>query len=248
MTWRIIAVLTTILTLVVNGLATALPLNGLTTAEISDSFSVFFVPAGYVFSIWGVIYLLLIAFSAYLFTTEGKNDPVATRILPWYVVSAFANSIWLFCWHYQQFGLSVVVMLVLLATLLRIYTLLPTPTTRAQTWARNLPFSVYLGWISVATIANVSAYLDLISWSAFGLSERTWAVIMVIVAGLLGSLMAIRKREIAYPLVIAWALIGISVNFPEQSTITRAVIVSTIMIMVALIASVRSSSTPARTT
>lgn len=234
MTWRITAALTTVLTLIVNGLATTLPLNGLSTAEISDSFSVFFVPADYVFSIWGVIYLLLAAFSFYLFTEEGKNDPVATHITPWYILSAVANSAWLFCWHYQQFGLSVIVMLVLLASLLRIYTLLPAPATRLQAWTRNLPFSVYLGWISVATIANISDYLDLRGWSGWGLNERAWAVIMIMAAGLLGSIIAIRKRDVAYPLVIIWALIGIGVNFAEQPAIGLAVKAAVFVVLLGL--------------
>lgn len=232
---RVIIVCSTLLMLTCNVLANTLPFNGLTTAAVSDSFDVFFVPAGYVFSIWGVIYLLLISFTVYTFLNQSDDTGRISRIAPWYLLSSVANSAWLLSWHYQQFGLSVVLMVVLLLSLIRIYMLSRPALDKREYWMSSLPFSVYLGWISVATIANVAAYLDYVSWNGFGIIESAWASIMITIAGLLGIIFALRLRDAAYTLVILWAIAGIWVNFPLQKSIVTTVQAVGILLVVAVI-------------
>lgn len=209
----LVAVLSTI---AVNGLATALPINGQTTGEISDRFDVFFVPAGYVFSIWGLIYLGLLAYAVYQALPAQRENPRLKAIAAPFLVASLANIGWILLWHYNQFGLSVVVMLVLLAMLITIYLRLGIgrePVSAEQRWLVNLPFSIYLGWITVATIANVTAYLDWIGWNGFGISEETWTVIMLVIATLVTALVLFTRRDVAYALVIVWAFAGIAVKF-----------------------------------
>jgi benzodiazapine receptor len=218
-TKRILNWIGLIVVLVVNGLATALPINGLTTAEISDSIPTLFTPAGYVFSIWGVIYLLLLAFAWYQTRADGE---LHDRIGYWFAASCAFNSAWILAWHYQQFALSLLIMLGLLVTLLAIYLRLEIGQRQVSSaekrWV-HVPFGTYLGWISVATVANVSAVLYLQGWTGAPLNPELWTVIMVIVAAVLGLAMIQLRREVAYPLVIIWALVGIAVARSDMSQI-----------------------------
>ena len=175
----------TVLTIVVNGLATSLPINGIATGAISDQFPVLFTPAGYVFSIWGVIYLALIAYTVYQALPSQRTNP-RLRAIGWiYVVSGLANSGWIFLWHYFQFGISVIVMLVLLVSLVLIYLRLwPSRNTvsRGEWWTTNLAFSIYLGWITVATVANITIFLYSIGWNGGGISPELWTITMLVIA------------------------------------------------------------------
>ncbi|KUH66234.1 hypothetical protein AU184_00050 [Mycolicibacterium novocastrense] len=214
-------------TLVVNYLANSLPINGQTTGDVTRRVEVYFVPAGYVFSIWSVIYLGLIAYTVYLglALAQRRADSGAARaIAPWYVLTAAANCCWLFAWHHNQFPLSMLVMVVLLVALIVIYRLQASrpPTSTLERWTVHIPFRVYLGWISVATIANATITLDDAGWSGFGLSEPTWGVIMVAVAAALGLVMNLRHRDIAYGLVIVWAVIGIAVRLSDTTSVLIA--------------------------
>ena len=212
---QITNLVTVIIALTVNILATALPLNDQNTAEISDRFKVYFVPAGYVFSIWGIIYLGWIAFLIFQFRASQKENPRLRRLGYLFALSNLANAAWLFCWHYNQFGLSVLVMLTLLGLLIASYLRLDVNrvlVTRAERWSVDIPFSIYLGWITVATVANVADWLYWVNWSGFGIPAQTWAVIMLAVASLLGLLMAITRRDVAYISVLIWAFIGIAVK------------------------------------
>src|SRR5690606_32340956 len=130
-------------------------------------FDVYFVPAGYVFSIWGLIYLGLIAFTVFQALPSQKNNPRLRAVGWWVVLSSLANSIWIFLWHYEQFPLTVVVMLVLLAALIVTYLRLGIGRTNVSTVEKlvvRLPFSIYLGWITVATVANITSLLDYWQW------------------------------------------------------------------------------------
>lgn len=245
--------LATLATLVVNYLANGLPINGQTTGEVTRRFEVYFVPAGYVFSIWGVIYLGMIAYSVYLglALVRGRADGGAARaIAPWYVLTAVANCCWLFAWHHNRFPLSMLLMVVLLGALIHIYRLQAArpPTSTLERWTVHIPFRVYLGWISVATIANATITLDDAGWSGFGLSEPTWGVIMVAVAAALGLVMSLRHRDVAFALVIIWALIGIAVRLHETTSILIASLVGAVVLAVSLLATAqrRRNRTPAQ--
>jgi len=203
------------LALVINILASTLPLNGQNTGEISDRLPTYFTPAGYIFSIWFLIFVGWIAFAVYQALPAQKENPRLRRLGYVFALSGVFNAAWLFCWHYNQLALSVVVMLVLLGLLIASYLRLDvgkTPARGVEKWSVDVPMSVYLGWISVATVANISGWLYSIQWDGFGISPQVWAVIMIVVASLLGALMTVLRRDSGYVFVLAWAFAGIGVN------------------------------------
>lgn len=208
-------IITILATLVVNGLANALPLNGLNTGQISDRFNVYFVPAGYVFSIWGVIYLGLIAFAVFQALPSQRENPRLRATGWWISLGGLANSVWIFLWHYEQFPLTLIAMLGLLGTLIITYLRLGigrTTVPAAETWFARLPFSIYLGWITVATVANVTSLLDYLKWDGFGVAPEIWMGIVLTAVLVIAALMNFTRRDIAYTTVILWALAGISVK------------------------------------
>lgn len=229
---------TVIIALTVNILASALPLNGQNTGEISDRFQVYFVPAGYVFAIWGIIYLGWIAFTIYQFRSGQKGSPRLRKLGYLFALSNLANAAWLFCWHFNNFGLSVLVMLTLLGLLIASYLRLninQVSVTRAERWSVDIPFSIYLGWITVATVANMTDWLYLVNWNGFGIPAMTWAVIMIAVASIVGLAMALLRRDAAYLFVLVWSFIGIAVKqTPAPLVVTSAWIAAALMLGLAV--------------
>ena len=210
-----INVLATLVTIAVNALANALPLNGQNTGEISDRFDVFFVPAGYVFSIWGLIYIGLLAFAVYQALPAQRENPRLRRIGYLYAGSCLANSIWIFLWHWEVFWLTVIVMLALLVQLIMIYVRLGigrTAVAAAPKWVVHIPFSLYLGWITVATVANLSQFLVAADWGGWGIAPDTWAIIMLLAGAIIATLVSLTRADIAYIGVIVWAFVGIAVK------------------------------------
>jgi hypothetical protein len=212
---QILVIVATIATIVVNGLATSLPLNGLTTGEISDRFEVYFVPAGYVFSIWGLIYIWLIAYSIYQALPAQRENPRLRKTGYLYVLSAVANMAWIFLWHYEVFPLTLVVMLALLGLLIAIYLRLgigETPVSGAEKWLVHVAFSIYLGWITVATVANATSLLDYLGWGGWGIPPQIWAVIMLVAGAAIASAVSMTRADVAYAAVIVWAFAGIAIK------------------------------------
>ncbi len=240
---QIANLLSVILALTVNILASALPLNGQSTGEISDRFQVYFVPAGYVFSIWGIIFLGWIAFTVFQFQPSQKESPRLRRLGYLFALSNLANAAWLFCWHYNLFGLSVLVMLALLGLLIASYLRLNvnrSPVSPVEYWSVDVLFSVYLGWITVATVANITDWLYFVGWDGFGISDPVWAVIMLGVASLLGLGMAITRRDVGYLAVLIWAFIGIAVKQTSAPmVVTGAWIAAALMTGLAIVSLVR---------
>jgi len=200
--------------LVMNGLAQS-DLFPNTVGELGESRAVFFLPAGYVFAIWGVIYTGLLAYIIYQARPSQKEDGVNQAIGWWFVLSCIANISWLVLFLYDLVWLSTVAMLVILGALLMIYIRLGIGTrtvSLAEKWAVHIPFSVYLGWISVATVANFSTALFVSGFdtSFVGLTADTWASIMMVVAAVLAVSMLYFRGDIAYALVIVWATYGIN--------------------------------------
>jgi hypothetical protein len=227
---RWVNVLAVVAVIVINGLANALPLNGLTTGEISDRFQVYFVPAGYVFSIWGLIYLGLIAFAAYQVLPAQRDNPRLRRIGTLFVGSCVANIAWLFLWHYEVFPLTLVAMLSLLLLLIAIYLRLGIGRVQvpaAEKWLVHIPFSIYLGWITVATIANVTSLLDYLNWGGWGISPEAWTVIMLVAGLVIASAVSLTRGDVAYMLVIVWAFAGIAVKHAGTSVVATAAWVTT---------------------
>lgn len=215
---QISVVIATVATIVVNTLANSLPINGITTGEISDMFNVYFVPAGYVFSIWGLIYLGMIVYTIYQALPSQRENPDLRSIGYLYVVASAANIGWIFLWHYQVFVATVPLMLLILLSLIGIYVSLGVGREQvgaAQQWLVHVPFSIYLGWITVATIANVTVVLDDLNWSGWGIAPQTWAAIMIGVGALVAIAVSLTRGDVAYIAVIVWAFVGIAAKFPR---------------------------------
>jgi hypothetical protein len=219
---QLAVILGTLAVIAVSALATALPLNGQTTGEIAERFDVYFVLAGYVFAIWGLIYLGLLAYSVFQALPGQRENARLRRTGYLYALSCVANIAWIFFWHYEYFELTLVAMAALLLLLIAIYLRLGTGRTRvsgAETWLVRVPFSIYLGWITVATIANATSVLEYLGWNGWGLSPVTWAVIMLVVAAVIASLVSITRGDVAYVAVILWAFAGIAVKYSTVSAV-----------------------------
>ena len=219
---QVVNVLAVVAVIVVNWLANALPINGQTQAEISDRFDVFFVPAGYAFSIWGLIFLGLIAFAVYQALPAQRENARLRRVGYLFALSCLANISWLFLWHYEVFVLTLVAMLALLLLLIAIY--LRLDIGRAQVggverWLVDVPFSVYLGWITVATIANVTVVLDYLGWNGWGISPQVWTVIMLFAGLVIATAMSLTRGDVAYSLVLIWAYVGIAVKHGDTPVV-----------------------------
>ena len=213
------------ITIIINVLADVLPINGLNTGAISDRFHVYFVPAGYVFAIWGLIYIGLIAYAIYQALPAQKNNPRLRATGWWVVLGGLANSIWIFLWHYEQFVGTLGAMFILLATLIAVYQGLEigkNKVSSGEKWLVRVPFSIYLGWITVATVANVTDVLDVLKWNGFGIAPETWMLIMLGAVFIIAALMSLTRRDVAYALVLVWALVGIGVKFTDVSLVATA--------------------------
>ncbi len=236
-------ILAMIITILVNALAVVLPLNGKTTEYLSDKYPNLFVPAGITFSIWGIIYILWILFALYqasdLFKKEETPMPFLQQISFLFILSSIANSAWIFLWHYEYVGLSLLMMIVLLFSLLVIYMRLnigKATITLKEKLCVHVPFSVYLGWITVATIANVTAFLVSVNWDGFGISQLTWTILVIGVGVLITLLMLALRKDIAYSLVVIWAFLGIYLKRTTAPYTNNDVATTTIIAMGILIA------------
>lgn len=186
-----------------NYLANALPLNGKTTGQLSAQYPNLFVPAGITFSIWGVIYLLLAGFCVLQFTSQQKG---LVQSIGWlFVITCIFNSAWIVAWHYEQLPLSVLIMTGLLVALILINSrLAPIPNNLIKA-----AFGIYLGWICIAMIANITAWLVNLNWGALGLSEQAWAMIMILAGSAIAIMAIIKFRNPFIGLAVIWALAGI---------------------------------------
>lgn len=232
--------------LTVNYLANALPINGLDTGELSDMYPNMFVPAGLTFSIWGIIYLFLIGFVIYQFVkTDFEEVPphhFISRISFLFIINCAANIGWIFAWHYRFVFLSLLLMLILLITLIMIYQRLEIGKRQVRLsnkWLVHIPFSIYLGWITVATIANVTLLLVDIGWNGLGLPESVWAMIMIFVATLVGFRVFSERHDVAYVLVLIWAFTGIFIKRSGiggyQDTVAIAAVTGGVLLLISMV-------------
>lgn len=212
---KLVTALTFIAMITVNALANILPINGIGTGAVSDSYPNLFAPTGLTFAIWGLIYLLLFIFTIYLLGLfQGDKSTIKTDLLHKigfaFSISSIANSIWIFSWHYGIIPLSMLLMVIILACLIFIMQSIKKESLSVrEKFFIRLPFSVYFGWITVATIANATALLVDMDWKGFGVSEPVWMIIILAIGTLIGVVTTIRNRDIAYGLVIVWAYFGI---------------------------------------
>jgi len=203
----------------VNALANILPINGYNTGQISAFYPNAFVPAGFTFSIWGIIYLLLLSYTIGFtyYTLKQEQYPKAfsliERINIYFLLTCVFNMAWILAWHYLQIEVSVVIMLLFLSTLIQLFlksSRVAGALTTTQKFILQTPFIVYLGWISVATIANITALLVAYKWTAFSISPVYWSAAMILIAILLAVLMLKKFKAVPFALVVAWALWGIN--------------------------------------
>ncbi len=219
---RIFAAITFVIMIVVNGLANVLPINGQTTGAISDSYLNLFAPAGYTFAIWGVIYLMLLVYSIYqsgIFKSNNMriNEELLDRIGIFFAISSILNTVWIFAWHYNVIWLSMVLIITILVNLIAINEeIRKNDLTFKEKLLIKVPFGVYFGWVTVATIANVTTFLVSIGWRGFGLPEAIWTIIILFVGFLIASIVIVRDKNIAYALTVIWAYTGILVKHSSK--------------------------------
>jgi hypothetical protein len=213
----LVTLIVTVATIAANIAVNAIPLFGRSTEEISDEYSVLVTPAGFAFAIWGLIYLLLVAFALYQFTPReraGQGGSTLDRIFWPYMVASAANVVWLVLWHGLQIQLTLLAMAALLLSLAVIYVRLDVGRAGRRGGERlmvELPFSVYIGWITVASIVNFSIVLSR-WWDGAPLTPQIWASVLCVAAAGLAAVIVARHRDVAYALVIAWALLAIGVG------------------------------------
>lgn len=217
--WQVLNLVFLLITLVANGLANGGLVAGKTVGSVSDTYETLFAPAGITFAIWGVIYLLLIGFAIYqardLFRYQKVDDPWLEDIGPWFALSCVFNVAWLFAWLNEMLGLSLLLMLGLVGSLVIIYLGLHIGKQEVSPRVRylvHLPFSVYLGWVNVALVANIAALLVQEGWAGGGLGELPWTIFAVVAAGVVGVFVTGSRNDIAFGAVIIWALLGIIIK------------------------------------
>jgi len=241
--FQIINIIAIITTIAMNALANILPFNGVNTGQVADVFFSYFTPAGYVFSIWSVIYTLQIIFIIYQARPSQVHEEYLGKIGYLYLISAFFNITWLISFHYAVDNnllllLTEPLMLGILVTLLYTYVRLEIGMTEVplrQKLAVHLPVSVYVGWISVATIANTASVLNEFFTIPLDI-QYLWTALVLIVALLLAIIMLVMRKDIAYSLVVVWAAVGIYVKWTTVAVIPLIFWTALIVAVVILIA------------
>ena len=214
---KIFNAITFIMMVTVNALANIMPINNITTGEVSDSYPNLFAPAPITFAIWGVIYLLLALFVLYslgLFKgKKGYSTEAIGRIKLCFIISSVANSVWIFAWHNKMISLTLIMMAIIFVTLMLTYIRIGSGelTAKEKVFVK-LPFSVYFGWITIASIANITTYLVSIGWNGFNAPEQMWMIIVVAAGLLICGTTTVLKKDVAYGLVILWAYTGILIK------------------------------------
>ena len=244
---KVLVLVTYLAMVIVNILANTLPINGIDTGQVSDAYPNLFAPAPVTFAIWGLIYLLLAAYTLYvlgLFRGNSyNNNPVLlerTGLL--FSISSLANVAWIFSWHYQRIPLSMILMVVILLCLILINQI--TAKARLNDKERffvRLPFSIYFGWITVATIANATTLLVSLGWKGFGISEPVWTIIILAVGMLIGIATMFHNRDIMYGIVLIWAYLGILIKHISASGFGRdypGIIITVIICIVLFVAAI----------
>ena len=207
------------LVLLMNFLSNALPFNGLTQGDLSELYPVLITPAPYAFSIWGLIYLGLIAFIIYQALPQYRENPTVKAVGILFALNAVFNVFWLFVWHDQLIGWSMIAMLLILASLVVIYLRIGAVTTEKTIYDRFLvkfPFSIYLGWITAATLLNFNVLLYDIGWLGLGGGGIFFTMLMIVIAVLIAIAVFYLRQDYLYSLVFVWALIGIGVRHGKE--------------------------------
>jgi hypothetical protein len=204
---KIFTGITYVAMVVVNFLANGLPINNRSTGDISDAYPNLFAPAGPAFSIWGLIYLLLGAYVVYQFLNKDQRiEALIKKINPLFILTSLANISWIFAWHYDSIGLSVIIMGIMLFLLIKIADIIRTgQLISLERLFICAPFSIYFGWITVASIANITVFLVSIGWNGFGIMDFVWTSIILLIGAVIGILRILKDKNVPYGLVLIWA-------------------------------------------
>lgn len=215
-TWIKVGVVLSFLVMVtVNALANILPINGINTGAAADRYPNLFTPAPLTFAIWGAIYLMLLVYVLFQLLPSKANADSARQVLlekvgKMFIFSSLLNAAWIFTWHYNLIPISVAVMLLILLSLIRIGWLLREPHgSPKEELALRIPFGLYFGWITVATIANITVLLVQLGWNGFGITPEVWTAIIIAVGALIATATMFSIRNVAYALAVVWAFAGI---------------------------------------
>lgn len=211
---RILNTLVFILIILINALAELIPINGVTTGELSNRIAVLITPAGYAFSIWSLIYLLIGIWIIRQYPRSRRQLPVYTKTSTAFIISGLLNCLWILVWHYEYFTISLVVMVAYLISLIILYKQMKGSNPGFFDIA---PFSINLGWVSVATIVNAAYVLKNNGWNGFGYSDEVWTIIMLIIGAGLAITFKFEESDYLYPLVFVWAFIAIGIKNQEES-------------------------------
>ncbi len=214
--------LSVLLVIIVNYFSQALRLNDNTIGGVSEEYGNLFTPQDYAFSIWGLIFISLLVycgFQIYSAFFSNKESEFISKTGPWFAIANFANACWVVVWLYELTGISVILMFVTLFSLLKIIS-----NTNMERWDASFkiiaftwwPICLYAGWITVATIANVAAFLVKIGWKGYILDEKQWTIVMIIVAVIINVLMIYKRNMREFAGVGAWALIAIYVRHMDR--------------------------------
>ena len=227
-----------VFTIIFNYVSNTGVFNGKTIGNVSDQYHTLITPAGYAFSIWGLIYLLLLGFVYYtgrsLFNADkNETDGFVEKIGWWFVVSCFANCAWIVAWLYGFSGISVLILVVAMISLVKVLLeALKYNNSTAEKWFINIPFQIYAGWMSVALIVATASWLHKIGWNGWEISESTWTIIMIAIAAVIHLLMTWQKNAPFFAFVSAWAFIAISQSNDEGSAVYIFAIVAAVILFI----------------
>jgi hypothetical protein len=238
---KIIVVVMFLATILTNYLANALPINNITTGGVSNAYLNLFAPASITFSIWGLIYILLFIYIIYQLGLFEKlqNEELIQKVRIYFIISCLANILWIFSWHYDYIGLSTILIIALLLSLIKInYLLKEKKLTTKEYYFMKLPFIIYFGWITIAVIANITTFLVSINWQGFGISEQIWTMIILVVGAVIGVIVTLKHKDAPYTLVLIWAYFGILIKhvsetgFNQEYTEIITIIIFCIMLLI----------------
>jgi len=217
--------LATVGLLVNYALADIVQYNGVSTLEATNKINIYFLPARFTYLIWGAIFLGLTVYTVFQALPAQKENVSLRKIGWWYVAGTLAIISWMVSFHFHNFSLSTLMMVILLIALVIIYEKLGIgvePVPPAMRYLVHLPFSIYLGWITMATIGNLSNILYMSGWNGFGINAKIWAVVMIVMTIVIAELTAFNRQDLAYLAVFVWSFIGIAVNHYGVSPVFEA--------------------------
>jgi hypothetical protein len=239
LTRQLVTLVAIIASIIVNTLSNIFPLNGTNVGQLSNTLlaPVQITPANYAFAIWGVVYLGLIAYGMYQFQSTERHNPRLERGGYLLTIACAFQCAWIYLFLARLFPLSIVAMLGILLSLIALYQCLGIGgqnISRSEKWFLHIPISIYLGWITAATIVNVASTLYVSEWDGWGIAPTAWTVLMMGISAAIAFYVYIERHDRAYLLVIVWALLGIAIRQIGTPLIAVAGVIMSIALLLLL--------------